>query len=129
MTTEAKIETITKKKTRTITLTGRPPVSIDEAEWQRIAHAKTWDGEHEVQANRKWQITVRENGGEEPGTRMIVYGVYATRWQGEHGHNAGEIVESTDSAQVCRAIERVAEAIGCPELAHDCIAGLPAEEV
>jgi hypothetical protein len=130
METTTKTTTTTKK--RTITLTGRPPVRIDEAVWPIIARATraTGGNGNECDATRGAEIRVRENGGDAPGTRTIVYGHTWSRWQGASGSSAGELLESTDPAAVCAAIRRVCEEMGASEdLAQACIADLPAEEV
>ena len=78
--------------TRTITLSNRQPVKIDEDNWPVIADAKDYvhDGQVECQANRKstWWIKVRQHKD----GRAIVYAGYSydTNWQGarslEHKH-------------------------------------------
>ena len=72
-------------KQRTITLTGRPPVRINEADWLEVARGEyDWhDGQIRSQANRtlRMLLIVRQH---EDG-RVIVYGVhdYTTDWQDE----------------------------------------------
>mgnify|MGYP001576581350 CR=1 FL=1 len=51
----------TTTKTRTITLTDRPPVTIREDAWPVRAAAKWWDGAYESQANRTASVRVREH--------------------------------------------------------------------
>ena len=129
------IETTT-PKTRTITLTDRPPVKIHEDDWPVIARAKDWDNQHECQANRTWHLRVREHAD----GRRIVYGVYGTQFQGERDAAGGYLVAATeteaegggympDTAATITAIHDVAEIIGAPQLAAECIANLPAEEI
>lgn len=126
-----------KPKTRTITLTDRPPVKICEDEWPIIAVGKDWDNQHESQANRTWQIRVRQN---EKDGRTIVYGSYSTQFQGERGAAAGELLTPPSGAQIKdddwyvwdeipAAIKRVAANCGCERVADECIADLPAQEI
>ncbi|HMP03552.1 MAG TPA: hypothetical protein PKC45_13730 [Gemmatales bacterium] len=63
--------------TRTITLTGRPPVNISEDAWPIVASAadKEWDNRYECQANEisRWHVTVRQHDD----GRAIVYATYS----------------------------------------------------
>lgn len=113
------------QKTRTITLSGRPPVRITEADWPVIARASEHDGGTvESQANRTWDLRVRQHAD----GRAIVYGVHWTCWQGESGSRGGEMLAAGDD--IAAAILRVAETIDSDaRLAQECIADLPAEEV
>lgn len=131
--------------TRTITLTGRPPVSIDEDQWPTIAKgtAKEFDNQYEFQANRisNWGVYVRQHAD----GRALVYAVYrhTSNWQGARGYDARRGVllpVAADMDDICRAIETVcddiakAEAHGddasrWPTLAAECIADLPAETI
>lgn len=128
--------------TRTITLTDRPPVTINEEAWPLIATAtaKDWDNTHECQANRlaKVGLYVRQHSD----GRAIVYATYTytSQYQGENGVSArhGELLPAgSDMNAICRAIKNVASRM--PEaqmieqdwqsLADECIADLPAEEL
>lgn len=136
---------------RTITLTGRPPVKINEDNWPVLASASDseHDGQVECQANRKssWWIKVRQH---EDG-RAIVYAGYSytANWQNARDYAAkrgvmleigeGDGARPTDE-QICRAIREVCEDIAgaeCdgddaarwPTLAAECIADMPAEEL
>jgi hypothetical protein len=130
----------TTPKTRTITLTDRPPVTITETEWPFIASAKWYAGDNERQANRTATIRVREHRD----GRRLVYGVTTTQYQGERSKHAGMLIPAPagltadqlkhgdmeslgDNTATITAIKTVAEAIGYPGLAQDCIADLPAE--
>lgn len=120
--------TTSKAKTRTITLTDRPPVTIREDQWPVIATAKWWDNTYECQANRTASVRVREH---EDG-RRIVYGVYGSNWQGERDKKAGMLIDyvvygQADTDATIQAIHEVTELIGYPALAAECIADLPAE--
>lgn len=130
---------------RTITLTGRPPVSIDDDKWDVIAKAQDYehDGQVECQANRKsqWSIRVRKH---EDG-RAIVNAIYTytSNWQGARCYTAkhGKLLPTgCTNDDICRAIEEVAcnmaesecdgnDADRWPTLAAECIADMPAEEL
>jgi len=81
---------------RTITLTGKPPVRIREADWGVIAWASfhDYDGQYDFQANRNWRgsLRVRQHGD----GRAIVYATwsYESQCQGERGYaqRAGELL-------------------------------------
>jgi hypothetical protein len=126
-------------KTRTITLTNQPPVTIHEDNWPIIASASDdWhDGQYDCQSNRwtKWFVGVRQHAD----GRCIVYAIYAhiTSRSGERSYSArrghlpqpgGDIVDAI--RKVCSEISE-AECYGddsdrWPTLAADCIADLPA---
>lgn len=124
------------RKTRTITLTGRAPVRIVEEDWQVIADGKRWNGEFESQADRSASLKVREHVAD---GRVIVSGVYSTRWQGERDIKAGVLLDegrqpttatSGNDAAVVAAIRQVVADLGYSEgLADDVIADLPAEAI
>ena len=125
----------------TITLTGRPPVSVTKANWPVLGEAtdKDWDNQYECQANRTWKWTLRVRHHADG--RAIVYGIYAytTHYQGENECHVrgGELLAPNDD--IPAAILRVAawmqerakaDAEGRFEsLAHQCIASLPAESL
>lgn len=131
--------------TRTITLTDRRPVRIDEDEWPVIASASDsdHDNQYEFQANRKskWGVTVRRH---EDG-RVIVYATYShySAYQGEggHGNKRGELLAASCTDQdVIDAINRVCEDVAAAPhheddagrwagLADECIADLDPEEI
>lgn len=129
--------------TRTITLTGRPPVTIHSANWPEIASAieKGWDGEYEFQAARRETAWVRVR--KHADGRAIVYSGYAysSAWRGERddARKAGVLLPPASSAQqICDAIQRVCEAMPTPRLlredlwdalANEAIASMPAEEL
>jgi hypothetical protein len=111
-------------KTRTITLTGRRPVKIVEDEWPVIAVGKDHGGQIECQADRSWVVRVRQHAD----GRALIYGVYETRWQGESGSRGGKMLDAGDD--IIAGIRSVAESIGASEdVAQECIADLPAEEI
>lgn len=127
---------------RTITLTGRPPVTISNDNWPLIASAsdKDFDNQYEFQANRisKWFIGARQH---EDG-RAIVYATYSysSNWQGARDYAAKHGVIVDKDGDICRAIESVADDMAAAEcngddgarwktLAAECIADMPAEEL
>lgn len=112
-------------KTRTITLTGRPPVKIRESEWPVIAQADDSDDHvHPHQANRTWWIIVRRHAD----GRAIVYGGHESNWQGSRDRRAGNLLVAGEN--IADAIYRVVESLSANRImAEDCIAGLPAEEI
>ena len=129
-------------KTRTITLTGRPPVRIVENDWPVIAAAmaKEWDNAHEFQANRTTSASIRVRQNRDG--RTLVYAIYdySTNFQGaaDRSAKAGELLPSGESAADCiiRVAEEMDSAIGDDHfgvtfslLARECIADLPAEEI
>lgn len=132
-------------KLRTITLSNRPPVRIDEDNWPLIASASDdeHDGQVECQANRisEWSIRVRQH---EDG-RAIVYATYSysTNWQHERGYQVrhGDLLAADATTEtIVAAIQSVCERMGEAEcdgddasrwsqLADDCIADMPAEDL
>lgn len=140
---------------RTITLSDRPPVSIEEDNWTLIARANDseHDGQVECQANRKsaWSIRVREH---DDNGKVIVSAIYTytSNWQGARCYSAkhGELLTPTGSAEIgaktvapadiVAAIKSVCERMAAcehdgddaarwPTLCDECIADLPAEEI
>lgn len=136
---------------RTITLTGRPPVTVNDENWPLVASAcdKEYDNEYEFQANRisKWFIGVRQHQDGDSAHadgRVIVYATYSyvSNFQGARCYNAknGVIMDNATDEDICNAIQSVALAMACEEcegedsirwkaLAADCIADMPAEEL
>jgi len=114
--------------TRTITLTGRPPIRITEESWPIIASAKDWDNTYECQANRTWRLTVRQHAD----GRAIIYGAHATQWVGESGRRGGVYCDSPDTTtqDIVDAIQMVGESLDfSDQLIAECLADMPAEEV
>lgn len=124
---------------RTITLTGRPPVTVDEATWPLIASAKdhVYDGQYDFQSFRhsRWFIGVRQHSD----GRAIVYATYSYEYAGRDGleAKAGRLCESDE---VVSTIGEVADSITEFDhnedearqwfrLAAECIADLPAEDL
>lgn len=144
-------DTTTAKK-RTITLTGRPPVTIREAEWPVIAHGCADDDDRNNPGNppnREWERTIRVR--QHADGRVLVYGIYSysTCFQGESdaGARAGVLLSApVTPAQIIDAIETVGDELAAAEddaAIHDSqrdsrqwrnavretIADLPAEEL
>lgn len=131
--------------TRTITMTGKPPVRINEDNWPLIASFsdKEWDNQYECQANQisKWFVGVRQH---EDG-RSIVYATYSfsTNWAGRRDYSAGRgvILDATSTDEdVCQAITEVcADIAECEHHGSDaerwntlrdaCITDMPAVEL
>ena len=124
-------------KTRTITLTGRRPVTIDEADWPIIARAN--DDNCEIRDPARYQQALDQGQADEYTLRVrrhedgraIVYGTYTESILGsDHDglDRAGEIVPAGESIEA--AIERVGDTLGVPaQLVADAIADLPAEKL
>lgn len=113
-------------KTRTITLTDRAPIRIVESDWPQVAVARWHDGQYESQANRTAHVRVRQHAD----GRRIVYGGSTSQWQGERGTDAGYLLDAPpDEQRTVAAIHDVAEAVGRPDLADECIADLPAQDL
>ena len=132
----------TTPKTRTITLTGRPPVKIREDQWPIIAQGSYawWDNQYRSQANRSVDIWLRVR--QHADGRAIVYGGYdyMTCWQGEQGRDVrvGALLEP--GADLVRAIQQVGAELAdriedepgaqrVRDVIDACIADLPAEEL
>ena len=131
--------TTTETKTIQITMSERRPLKINPEHWPIIARADRHDGKIEFQANRVWRIIVRQHAD----GRRLVYGWLGRGnggmpidWRGAAG---GFVVEPArristepsfpnDDATI-RAIRRIGGIIEDEQLAADCIADLPAEEL
>ena len=145
-------DTTTTSKTRTITLTDRPPVKIKEDEWPVIATGSADDDDSSQPGNppnREWTRTIRVR--QHTDGRAIVYGVYdyETAFQGANGAAAkrGTLLWPTATPdQIITAIRAVGsdladaeeaaaieparkDAIRWREAVQACIADLPAVEL
>lgn len=131
-------DTQTPPKQRTITLTGRRPVTIREDEWPLIADAaddsysRHADAGRYEQARRQgelttWWLKVRQH---EDG-RALVYGRVTPGWTVPEGMEAwagGELLPA--GADLAQAIQRVGADGRLPAATiRACIADLPAEEL
>ena len=131
-------------KQRTITLTGRPPVKINEETWPVIASAA--DEASGDDWTSKWFVGVRQH---EDG-RAIVYATYSfkTNWPNVKDIyiKRGVLLDEATTAKIVHAIESVCMDISTADhnkstkymgddssnwvaLSHQCIASLPAEEL
>lgn len=135
--------TTTPAKTRTITLTDRPPVTIREDQWPIIAtdcgagDADDSDGRGN-QPNREWERTIKVRQHEDG--RALVYGIYhyATRYQGESDVRArrGLLLGPASTARdIVAAIRQIGDDLDAVDgnceawsmAVQACIADLPAE--
>lgn len=132
---------------RTITLTDRPPVVIEEDNWPMIASASyhDYDGQYEFQSFRHWRgfLGVRQHAD----GRAIVYATCSAEGCGsssthEYRLKGGELLAAptttTTTKKIIAAIHEVHRGIAGREdmiheswanLADECIADLPAEEI
>lgn len=123
---------------RTITLTNRPPVTIEEDNWPLIASAKDsdHDNQYECQANQKWKwfVGVRQHKD----GRAIVYATYThtSQWAGSQDtyDRQGDYLDYKDVPieHITSAIINVCarmEGERWDTLKDDCIADLPAEDL
>lgn len=130
-------------KTRTVTLTGRPPVKIVADNWPVIAHGsyERYEGQHKCQSNRTTEIDIRVR--QHADGRALVYGVYSyeTRFQGERCkvQRCGYLLplDAADTDAVITAIRRCGEDLierevdpsAVRDTVNGCIADLPPEEL
>lgn len=127
---------MTESKTRTITLTDRPPVKIKDDAWPIIADAKDDSfsgndyGRHQQALGQgeldEYTIRVRQHAD----GRAIVYAILdaATAWTGSEDHRGGELLDP--GADLAAAIRRVGDGCGIPDsVIRECIADLPAVEI
>lgn len=130
----------TELKTRTITLTGRAPIKVIEADWPIIAQAtgNSYAGSDYARRSQalhrgecdKYGLYVRQH----PDGRTIVYCVldaairaWSQPAMGED-FRGGELLDGSDD--VAAAIRRVAEACPLPgSIIRDCIAALPPQDL
>lgn len=122
--------TTTTTKSRKITLTDRPPVSIREDQWRVIADEVKRPGDFingtpvPDDETDEYSIRVRQH---EDG-RAIVYGIVdaATQWTGTDDWSGGELLVA--GADIAAAIRRVGVAGEMPDsVVRNCIARLPAQ--
>jgi hypothetical protein len=139
------------KTMRTITLTDRPPVRIEEASWPIVAVGSADEDDSNQPGNapnREWTRTIRVR--QHADGRAIVYGVYNyfTVYQGERGAGArrGIFIGPGGATSIIHAILAVARGLAgaetaaaieddrkdpeqWSEVAQGCIANLPAETI
>ena len=138
--------TTQKKKLLTVTLTDRAPIRIDPDNWPLVADASDHDGQVRCQANNEYWIKVRQhNDG-----RTLVYGAHVAGDGGQYmsfrESRAGVLLTPESShvpgaknaegytpyyahPDIVSAIREVAENANCQQLAAECIADLPAEDL
>lgn len=138
--------TTTETKTLTITMSERRPLKIDPELWLVVAEASRHDGKVKSQANNEYAIKVREHAD----GRRIVYGYHQAgnggQYAGFRERRAGYLIDAEQRStmrevdgkmtaahpnedETIRAIRRVGGVIEDDQLAAECIADLPAEEV
>ncbi len=131
----------------TITLTGRPPVTITRTEWPIVGQASEHDhdGQNEFQANRTWRWSLKAR--QHADGRAVVYGHYDydSQFQGERGVQvrAGQLVApGQDLPSVIQSValsladliidsedETEDTALRWRRLIAKCVGSLPAEEL
>ena len=112
-----------------ITMSERRPLSIVEDEWPLIASADWHNGQVECQANTIRRIKVREHAD----GRRLVYGFDRAGNGGQHAGTrnpaGGFLVAAGDEDETVRALRRIGGILGDDDLAAECIADLPAEDL
>lgn len=121
-----------KPQKRTITLTGRPPIWIKEADWPVVAVGEVVDKDQYNKRRMICTIRVRQRGA-----HAIVYGTY--RFRPADGKKliayAGEYLDTADTRAITTELKRVARTLvkqGAPRdvialALQKCIALLPPE--
>lgn len=131
--------TATEIKKRTITMSGRTPVTILEDLWPMLAagNFSAHDGQVECQAKQTWNCCIRVR--EHSDGRCLVYGTYLATcdWQGarSQGAKAGYLCALADvvahinlvASDMVGILGEYSEHI--METARECIANMPAEEI
>ena len=125
-------------KTRTITLTNRPPVRIIVDEWPVIAAASDDSyagndyGRHQQALAQgeldEYTVRVRQHAD----GRMIVYAVLdgAHAWTHTESRREGELLTAAEAGYVAASIRDVGRLCGIPDrVIRYCIADLPAEKI
>lgn len=127
-------ERISESRTRRISLTGRAPVEIVEADWPVIATAAWHDSNRapELYGDRagcKCLLYVRKHAD----SRVLVYGVFEPGKSDPAGQGvirAGYLLPMVTSRNVPDAIASVGRLIGAsPNLVQACLDALPAEQL
>lgn len=140
MTDQSQTTSTAAATTRTITLTGRRPVRITEADWPAITHVSgdSYAGNDHArrqQAQARGEVdTYRLIVRQHRDGRVLVYGILSAAiaaWgqpAGGEDYRGGYLLPA--GADLAGAIRRVGEECGLPDaLIRACIADLPAEEI
>lgn len=108
-----------------VKLTGRPPVRINETAWPIVASGEANNSRNGIDrdATRSAELIVRRHAD----GRALVYGSYDTRWQGEHGSHAGELLEP--GADIVEAVRRIGAELWGDGLAQAVLDDLEPEEL
>jgi hypothetical protein len=127
-------------KTRTITLTGRRPVQIQEEEWPVVARAEgdSYNGDdyaRHQQAQAGGEVdTYRLIARQHADGRALVYGVLSAAigaWgqpAGGEDHRGGVLLPV--GSDLAAALRAVGDECGLPDrIVRECIASLPAETI
>ena len=129
-------------KTRTITLTGRNPVKIQDRDWPILAsatddsHTGSDYGRHQQALSQgecdRYGLYVRQHAD----GRALVYGILdaaVSAWgapAGGEDYRGGVLLASATLDQIAAAIREVGQECGLPDaLIRECVANLPAEEI
>ncbi len=114
---------------RTITLSDRPPVEIDEEKWPLVARSN-YELEFDRRPYRTWRLHVRQHADR----RALVYGTYRLNGEfSERGEDdrkaAGVLLDA--GADIVGAIRDIADRADdvARNLIRDCLAEMPAEEL
>lgn len=125
---------------RIITMTERPPVQINDEDWEVIAEASgdSFVGNDYGRRNQalaqgecdRYTLKVRQHSD---GERVIVSGVFDAGWTGSESIRGGVLLQSTSgvsTSDIVQAIREVGEYCHLPDrIVRDCIADMPAEEL
>ena len=120
--------------TRTITLSDRPPVEIDEEKWPLVARSQ-YELEFDRRPYRTWRLHVRQHAD----GRSLVYGTYRLNGEfserGEDDRKAARVLLDA-GADIVRAIRETAEDIAgraddpvARDLIRECLAQMPADRL
>lgn len=123
--------------TRIITMTNRPPVQINDEDWEVIAEASgdSFVGNDYGRRQQalgqgecdRYTLKVRQH---DDGERVIVSGVFDAGWSGNEDTRGGILLKSPSASDIVRAIREVGEYCHLPDrIIRDCIADMPAEEL
>ena len=125
--------------TRIITMTNRPPVQINDEDWEVIAEASgdSFVGNDYGRRQQalgqgecdRYTLKVRQH---DDGERVIVSGVFdaASAWTSNESIRGGVLLKNPSTSAIVQAIREVGEYCHLPDrIIRDCIADMPAEEL